>query len=295
MCEEETIMEKGELVLYRPQGGSVAIEVLVENETVWLTQAQMAELFDRTKQGVGKHILNAFNEGELERDSVVKESFTTAEDGKRYKTLHYNLDVIISVGYRVKSTRGVQFRRWATQILKDYLLRGHAICQRFERLEDRVSDTERKIEFFVNAALPPKEGVFYEGSIFDAYAFASALVKNAQKSIILLDNYIDETVLLLLTKRSATVDTLIYTRKITDQLKQDLSKHNAQYAAIIIYESNAFHDRFLIIDGIVYHIGASLKDLGKKLFAFSRMEISSSALLVWSHEPLEQCESSHTS
>ncbi|MDR1358354.1 MAG: virulence RhuM family protein [Coriobacteriales bacterium] len=272
-------MDKGEIILYRPQDESISIDVLVESETVWLTQAQMAELFGKTKQNISLHINNAFKDGELDRDSVVKEYLTTAEDGKTYRTLHYNLDVIISVGYRVKSQRGVQFRRWATQVLKEYFMRGYAVNHRIERLEYRMTKTERKIDFFVRTALPPVEGIFCDGEIFDAYAFASDLIKTAEKRIILLDNYIDETVLLLLSKRKEKVNAEVYTRKISKQLQLDLTQHNAQYEPITIQTSSVLHDRFLIIDNTVYHIGASLKDLGKKLFAFSKMEVKPSELL----------------
>lgn len=192
---------------------------------------------------------------------------------------YFSLDVIISVGYRVKSQRGTQFRIWANKILKEYILKGHAISQRFERLEYRVTETEKKIDFFVQTSLPSKEGIFFDGQIFDAYVFVSNLIKSAQKSIILIDNYIDETVLLLLSKRLSNVDATIYTKQISLQLQLDLVKHNAQYEPVSIYKSTNFHDLFLIIDNVVYHIGASLKDLGKKLFGFSKMEIAANVLL----------------
>jgi hypothetical protein len=220
-----------------------------------------------------------FDDGELIRESVVANFATTAVDGKVYQVNYFNLDVIISVGYRVKSNRGVKFRIWATQVLKDYILKGYAVNQRIERLEGRVAETENKIDFFVKTALPPKEGIFYDGQIFDAYAFVSGLVKTAKKRIVLLDNYIDETVLLLLSKRKASASAEIYTRKISKQLKLDLTKHNSQYSPIEVHELKTFHDRFLIIDDTVYHIGASLKDLGKKLFAFSKIDIALKELL----------------
>ena len=277
--QKGNVMDKGEIILYKLQDESVTIDVLVEDETVWLTQAQMVALFGKTKQNISLHINNAFNDGELDRNSVVKEYLTTADDGKSYRTLHYNLDVIISVGYRVKSRQGVQFRRWATIVLKDFMMRGYAVNHRFERLENRVAETEKQIEFFVKTALPPKEGIFYDGQIFDAYTFASNLIKKAKKRIILLDNYVDETVLLLLSKRNSKVNAEIYTRTISRQLQLDLKLHNAQYEPINIHASGVFHDRFLIIDNTVYHIGASLKDLGKKLFAFSRMDVKPAELL----------------
>jgi prophage antirepressor-like protein len=277
-------MDKGEIILYRPQDDDVAIDVLVEGETVWLTQAQMAELFGTAKSNVSMHITNAFKEGELAKDSAIKK-FRISEFNKK-PTNFYNLDVIISVGYRIKSQRGVQFRRWATQVLKEYILRGYAVNHRIERLEyqmtetvNRVTETERRIEFFVKTALPPVEGIFYNGQIFDAYAFASDRIREAKKRIVLLDNYVDDRVLTLLSKRKARVSAEIYTRKISEQLQQDLTKHNAQYAPITIKTTSKIHDRFLIIDNTVYHIGASLKDLALRMFAFSKMEIKPAELL----------------
>jgi hypothetical protein len=269
---------KGEIVLYQPDN-ALKLEVLVEDETVWLTQVQMAELFQITKQNVSLHINNAFSEGEFDQEQCVKEYLTDLADGRKFRIKHYNLDVIISVGYRVRSHRGTAFRRWATKILKEYILKGYAVNQRFERLEDRLATTEKKIEFFVNAALPPVQGVFFEGQIFDAYTFVSDLIKSAKSSIILTDNYVDETVLVLLSKRMPKVNAEIYTRQISPQLQLDLAKHNEQYEPIRIHESSRFHDRFLIIDNTVYHIGASLKDVGKKMFAFSRMEINATEVM----------------
>jgi len=271
-------MDKGEIILYQPDN-SIELEVRIEADTVWLTQAQMALLFETTRNNVTLHIGNIFKEGELEEVSVCKESLLTASDGKLYKTKIYNLDVIISVGYRVKSRRGTQFRIWANKVLKDYLLRGYAINQRFEQLEQRVSKTEEKIDFFVRTSLPPKEGVFYEGQIFDAHVFASNLIKSAKSSIILIDNYVDESVLTTLSKRENNVSAKIVTRSISNQFQLDLNRHNSQYPQIDVEERSDIHDRFLIIDETVYHIGASLKDLGKKLFAFSRLEISPDVIL----------------
>ena len=185
---------------------------------------------------------------------------------------------IISVGYRVKSKRGVEFRKWANSVLKEYLLKGYAVNQRFERLEQRVSRTEEKIEFFVRTSLPPVEGVFFDGQIYDAYELASRLVKSARSRIILIDNYIDETVLTLLDKREAGVTAEIYTHQPNAQLKLDIERHNSQYAPIPVHVLTRSHDRFLCIDDTVYHIGASLKDLGKKWFAFSRMELKTKTL-----------------
>ena len=280
--------QQNEIILYQPDT-ALKLEVRLENETVWLSQAQMVTLFQTTKQNVSLHINNVFAEGELSPNSVVKEYLTVQNEGNRQVARgvrYYNLDVIISVGYRVKSHRGTLFRQWANHVLKDYLLRGYAVNQRIERVEKfameterRVTETEKKIDFFVRTALPPVQGVFYEGQIFDAYAFAADLIKSAKKSLVLLDNYVDETVLLLLAKRPAGVKAKIITRKLSRQLQLDTAKHNAQYEPVAISQSGKIHDRFLIVDDTVYHIGASLKDLGKKLFAFSKLEIKPSDIL----------------
>ncbi|GHT48796.1 DNA-binding protein [Spirochaetia bacterium] len=254
-----------EIILYQPDN-AVKLEVRLENDTVWLTQAQMVELFQTTKQNISLHINNIFKEGELERSAVVKESLTTAADGKKYRVDYYNLDVIISVGYRVKSQRGTQFRQWATRVLKEYLLKGYAINQRFERIEQRLGEHDNKIDFFVKTALPPVEGIFYDGQIFDAYTFASDLIKSAKTSIVLIDNYVDESVLTILSKRNSGVDAIIYTPKISPQLQLDLQKHNAQYPPITVKTFNKSHDRFIIVDDAVYHIGASLKERLWKFF-----------------------------
>lgn len=266
-------MEQGEIILYQADE-TVKLEVHMEDETVWLTQAQMVELFCSTKQNISLHINNIFKEKELVKDSVVKKSLTTASDGKKYQTNFYNLDVIISVGYRVKSVRGTQFRIWANSVLKEYLLKGYSINQRLSELEKTVALHSEKIDFFVRTSLPPVEGIFFDGQIFDAYKFATDLIRSARKSLLLIDNYVDESVLLMLSKRNPGVSANIYTQKITPQLQLDLDKHNDQYPPINIRTYRNSHDRFLIIDDKeVYHIGASLKDLGKKIFAFSKLEI----------------------
>jgi hypothetical protein len=276
------MMDKGEIILYQSQDGRITLNVVVENETVWLPLDRMSELFQRDKSTISRHIKNVFDEGELDINSTVANFATVQMEGSRQverNIEHFNLDVIISVGYRVKSLRGTQFRIWANKILKNYMLKGFAINQRFERIEERLNTHDKQISFFVRTALPPVQGIFYDGQIFDAYIFASKLIKSAKTSIILIDNYIDETVLLLLSKRQSKVSAEVYTKHISAQLQLDLTRHNAQYEPINIKKSNTFHDRFLIIDGIVYHIGASLKDLGKKLFAFSKMEMEQSEIM----------------
>jgi hypothetical protein len=234
-------------------------------------------LFGCSTDNVGLHLKNIYDEHEIDLISTAEEISVVRKEGKRMvarRVRHYNLDAILSVGYRVSSANATKFRQWANKVLKDYLLRGYAINQRFEQLEQRVSKTEEKIELFVRTSLPPMEGVFFEGQIFDAHVFASHLIKSAKDSIVLIDNYVDESVLTTLSKRENNVSAKIVTRSISDQFQLDLNRHNSQYPQIDVEERTDIHDRFLIIDETVYHIGASLKDLGKKLFAFSKLGIS---------------------
>ena len=268
-----------EIILYQSDN-STQLEVRIEDETVWLTQAQMADLFKSTRNNITLHISNIFKEGELERVSVCKESLLTALDGKAYKTTLYNLDVIISVGYRVKSKRGTQFRIWANSILKEYLMKGYVLNHRIDRLERKIVEHDQKFDLLIKTSLPPREGIFYDGQIFDAYKFAADLLKSAKKSIVLIDNYVDESVLLLLSKREKNVSATIYTAKISNELQLDVAKFNAQYDLVEIKVFSKSHDRFLIIDKqIVYHIGASLKDLSKKWFAFSKIELDATEMI----------------
>jgi hypothetical protein len=281
-------MSKAEIIIYKEElsNSDFQIEVRFEDDTVWLTQMQMAQLFDATKQNISLHIRNVYKEGELDENSTVKEYLTVQSEGARQvkrKVLYFNLDVIISVGYRVKSLRATQFRIWANKVLKDYLLKGHAINNRLEKVEHdmfQIKEKVNKIEFHINADLPPNEGVFFDGQIFDAWQFASKLIKKASKNIILIDNYIDESILYLLSKRKSGVSATIYTLSISAKLKTDLHKYNQQYEAIEVKIFNKSHDRFLIIDNDeIYHIGASLKDLGKRWFAFSKISINSNLIL----------------
>ena len=286
--ENKKYRQDGEIVVYQPVE-ITRLEVMVENETVWLNRHQLALLFDRDIKTIGKHINNALNE-ELSGLGVVANFATTASDGKTYFVEHYNLEMILSIGYRVKSQRGIHFRRWANTILKDYLIKGYSINTRLNTLEDRLERRlekhelilnahEQKIDFFVRTSLPPVEGIFYDGQIFDAYVFATELIRSARTKIVLIDNYIDESVLMMLSKRKPGVKAEIRTGKTPQLLLLDLQKHNSQYEPVTLSQTHNIHDRFLIIDDTVYHIGASLKDLGKKLFALSKMEIGADRLI----------------
>jgi hypothetical protein len=268
-------LNKAEIVIYKDaQNTDFQIEVRVEDETVWLNRQQMADLFSRDIKTIGKHINNALKE-ELKSIPVIAKFATTATDGKTYQVEHYSLDMILSVGYRVKSQRGVQFRRWANEVLKEYLLKGHLVDHRFERIEKKLMEHDQKFEFIINTGLKPAQGIFFDGQTFDAWQFVAQLIKGASHSIILIDNYIDETVLHLLAKRNSGVKATIFTGNITNQLQTDLNKHNQQYPKIDLKHFTKSHDRFLIIDQKdLYHIGASLKDLGKRWFAFSKINLN---------------------
>ena len=274
-------MEQGEIILYQPDE-AVKLEVRLEDETVWLTQAQLVELFQSSKANISEHIKNIYEQGELEENSTVRDFRTVRQEGKRQvvrNISYYNLDAIISIGFRVNSKRGILFRQWANKVLKDYLLKGYSINRRLSELEQTVSEHSKKIDFFVRTSLPPVEGIFFDGQIFDAYKFASDLIKSARQSLVLIDNYVDESVLLMLSKRQPRVTATIYTQRITSQLRLDLDRHNDQYPPIDVRTCKFSHDRFLIVDETdVYHIGASLKDLGKKMFAFSKLDIPATVI-----------------
>jgi len=276
---------KDEIVLYQPNE-QFQLEVQLKDETVWLTQPQIAALFGVQRPAVTKHLRNIFQEGELDPNSVSSILEHTAADGKVYSTQFYNLDAILSVGYRVNSKNATLFRRWANQVLKDYLLRGYAVNQRLLNIENQLVSQQKQlaqhqeqIDFFVRTSLPPVEGIFYDGQIFDAYTFVNDRIREAKKRIVLIDNYVDDSVLKMLDKRAKGVSAKVYTKYFTPQLSLDFDKHNAQYAPIDVEQFDRSHDRFLCIDETVYHIGASLKDLGKKWFAFNRMEQTTTELL----------------
>ena len=281
---------KDEIVLYQPNE-QFQLEVQLKDETVWLTQDQMALLFQRDKSVIARHISNIYAEGELQKESTVAKFAIVPKNRERlYEVTLYNLDVIISVGYRVKSQRGTQFRQWANRIIKDYLLRGYAVNQRLLAMEEHVDKSlmaherrleavEEKIDFFVRTSLPPVEGIFFDGQIFDAYTFVNDRIREAKKRIVLIDNYVDDSVLKMLDKRAKGVSAKVYTKTISRQLSLDFDKHNAQYAPIEVEQFDRSHDRFLCIDDTVYLIGASIKDLGKKWFGFVKLEQTTDELL----------------
>ena len=279
-------LQANEIIIYQPDE-NLALDVRVEDESVWLTQSQIVELFNSSKANISEHLKHIFDSGELAKEATVRKFRIVRQEGNRRVTRNiefFNLDVIISVGYRVKTVRGIQFRQWANKVLKEYLLRGYALNQRLMQLEDRIDrrfaeydrhllQLDEKVDFFVRSSIQPKEGVFFEGQIFDAYAFIAGLIRKADKRIAVIDSYIDDSVLVQLAKWKPGVTVDIYDGKISPQLRQDVARHNAQYPGVALHAYKKAHDRFLIIDEAVYHIGHSLKDLGKKLFAFSKMEV----------------------
>ena len=274
--KESIVENKGEIVVYQPDE-ITRLEVRVNDDTVWLTQGQMSDLFGRDRTVITKHIRNIFSEQELDEKSNVH-FLHFANSDKPVKL--FSLDVIISVGYRVKSTQGTRFRQWANKVIKEYLLKGYCINPRLTAIERRLDIHEKKIDFFVRSSLPPVQGIFFDGQIYDAYTFVAELVRKATRRIVLIDNYIDDTVLTMLSKREDGVEAIIYTEKISKQLQLDIDKHIAQYPPITIRTFSKAHDRFLIIDDAVYLVGASMKDLGKKWFGFTLMENTDAEELV---------------
>lgn len=279
---------KNEIILYQSDELPERIEVKIEDETVWLSQKQMASLFAKNIMTINEHIKNVYEEGELEEDSTIRKSLIVQKEGQRNvrrEVMFYNLDVIISVGYRVKSKQGTQFRIWATNVLRDYLLKGYALNQRMNRIEndyENLNKEVKKISFQLKTKDIPNQGVFFDGQVFDAYIFASNLVKKAKKEIILIDNYIDESTITLLAKKTDKVKAVLYTKVANKQLNLDIQKANEQYHNTFeLNELKTSHDRFLIIDQKeLYHLGASLKDLGKKWFAFSKMDHLTATILL---------------
>ena len=280
---------KDEIVLYQPND-QLSIEVKLENETVWLTQQQMAMLFNTTRNNITLHIGNIFKEGELDKDSVCKESLLTAADGKVYKTNFYNLDVIISVGYRVKSIVGTKFRQWANRVIKDYMLKGYAVNQRllameermdkkFHAIENTLADHQEKIDFFVRTNVPPVEQVFFEGEFFAARVLLEKLIKTAKKRVIIIDRYVDAATFEMLDVRAEGVTADIYSDSEYKALR-DVHNTSKGVQSVNTHKwSTPSHDRWLIIDDSLYHCGHSLKDMGKKLSAIMLMGTTPDAVL----------------
>jgi hypothetical protein len=270
---------KNEIILYSQNDHAEHIEVRLRDDTVWLNRNQLVLLFGRDVKTIGKHINNVFLEGELNEKGTVAKFATVQLEGNRKierEIEYYNLDVIISVGYRIKSKQGTQFRIWATQILRDYLLKGYSLNQRMNRIEDNLENLSKKvdqIDFHIQSQLIPTQGVFFDGQVFNAYEFTSRIIRSAKTDIILIDSYIDETTFTHLTKKCKNVTVSLFTKNCSKQIMLDLKKVNEQFGGFKMVNFSQSHDRFLIIDQKeVYHLGASLKDLGKKWFAFSKMD-----------------------
>ena len=275
--------------MYQPDE-TIRLEVRMGEDTVWLSQAQMAELFGTKRQAITKHLQNIYESDELKKEATSSILELVRKEGDRTvkrKVEFYNLDAIISVGFRVNTKRGIEFRQWANRVLKDYMLRGYVVNSRIMALEQHVAeqdtqikDLKNKVDFFVRSSLPPVEGIFYDGQIFDAYVQIVSLIKQARRSIVLVDNYVDENTLMMLSKRNANVSATIYTKQTAEQFRLDVQRHNQQYPPIAVNICQRNHDRFLIIDDVVYLFGASLKDAGKKLFAYIKMQETSASELL---------------
>ena len=275
---------ENQIVVYQPNE-TVRLDVRLENETVWLTQEQMSMLFGRDQSVIARHINHIFSEGELDKNSVYAKNAYTANDGKTYQVAFYNLDVVISVGYRVKSVQGTRFRQWATSVLKEYLLRGYSVNARMNQLEDKmdrrlcraesdIADLKEKVDFFVQTREPPLQGVFYEGQLWDACSLVEKLIGRAKKTILLIDSWVGTGTLDMLAKKRKGVVVEVVTSPRGNKLAaSDIAKFTAQYGGLSVKTSMVFHDRFLIIDDKeLYLIGASLKDLGRKCFGFTKMD-----------------------
>ena len=285
----------GEVVMYQAEG-SIQLPVRIENDTVWLTIDQMALLFGKSRSTINEHILNAISEGEVDKNTTIRKIGKT--DFSTKPTNFYNLDVIISVGYRVKSIQGTLFRRWANQVLKDHLLKGFSINQRFMVVEERIDQTlvshekrflehethlnsiesrvgtlEKQVDFFVKANLPPKEGVLQAKAFWSGYEFAVQLVRSAKQEIVIIDPFADDTSLSLMSKRNPGVNGVIYSARINQTMKAECERLNRQCPPVELRTMREVHDRFIVIDETVYHIGASIRDLGNKLTAFSVLNI----------------------
>jgi hypothetical protein len=279
-----------EIIIYTTEDGKTKIYLKIKDDNCWLNQKEIVELYNSTKSNISEHIKNIFKDGELKEEQTVRKFRTVQQEGQRMVTrtkTYYNLDTIISVGFRVNTKKGIEFRQWANGVLRAYILRGYVVNARIVALEQHVAeqdtqikDLKNKVDFFVRSSLPPVEGIFYDGQIFDAYVQIVNLIKQAKQSIVLVDNYIDESTLTMLSKRNINIPATIYTRQLSQQQQLDVQRHNQQYPPINIITTQRNHDRFLIIDDVVYIFGASLKDAGKKLFAYIKMQETSPAELL---------------
>ena len=276
---------ENEIIIYQPDE-TIKLDVRFENETVWRTQEQIAKLFGTKRPAITKHLTNIYKTGELDKKSTCSILEHVADKRNRlYGTVYYNLDAILSVGYRVNSYNATLFRCWATKVLKEFLLKGYALNHRFDSLENkvekkfseqdfRIQNLENKVDFFVKTSMPPRQGVFYDGQVFDADVFLTKFILSARKSILLIDNYVDITSLEMLAKKGKGVSLRIVTSKRGNELAEsDIDKFNEQYGDLVVSFSSKFHDRFLIIDDKeLFLIGASIKDLGKRCFAFTKLD-----------------------
>ncbi|KIM12903.1 MAG: DNA-binding protein [Sulfurovum sp. FS08-3] len=264
-----------DVVVY--ESGELELKVSVDSDTIWLTQKQIVSLFESSKANISEHIKSIYSDNELDKISTVRKFRTVQKEGNREvsrEVEHYNLDMIISIGYRVNSKKATKFRQWATSVLKEYIANGYAINSEKmtqQRLSILESDVNRIKSHIKNNTLELKQGVFYNGQIFDAYAFVVDIIKSATKTITLIDNYIDETTLTMLSKnKTANITVVSYT--FSKELKLDIEKYNKQYKALRTITNKSFHDRYLIIDSNrVYAVGASLKDVGNKTFNVNLM------------------------
>lgn len=289
---KQIIPSTGEIALYNPTA-SIKLEVRLEEETVWLTQPQMVQLFDSSKANISEHLTNIYAQEELSRDATVRIFRTVRREGNRTvnrSLVYYNLDAIISVGFRVNSKAGIAFRQWANRVLKEYIIRGYSINrhlislqertdERIQIIEQRLDAQQEKVDFLVQTHQQPAEQLFPTGCVFDAWTYVSELVRSAKQRIILIDNYCDDRVLKLLAKREENVVCQIHSR-YTESFREDIERHNRQYSKIeFVQLPHKNHDRFLIIDDDAYLLGASLKDMGKSMSAITRMQMSPETIL----------------
>lgn len=284
------MMEKNEIIVYQPEGGEFHINVKMEDETVWLTQQQMAELFQTSRSNVIEHIKNIYNESELSKNSTCRNFRQVRVEGNREVTRavpYYNLDMIIALGYRVKSLIATRFRQWANQVLKEHLLKGGSVNQRLvshenklEILDSRVVTLEKQVDFFVKASLPPSEGMLNAKSWWSSYEFAVRLVRSAKQEVIIIDPYADDAALSLMSKRTSGVNGIVYSARINRTMQEEVARLNRQFPKVELRNMREVHDRFIVVDGTIYHLGASIRDLGNKMTAFTVMSAFSKEQLL---------------